>query len=333
NYHFMHMIVPDHSVSYLAMRYQYAAEGMASVGSKVSLFGYDTTSGWASLWEGTIDLNNPIDYDSFHHETMHTFGFSHDSGITYGWSHTFTQIVPKIYPLGVAPISVAPKYFFDIKQKDTNKLQLTFYQTSDAQNSNITVDMFSASKVFDTDFTIVKEDDDGDNQVTLIKNTNNFDRLILRTYADDSLEIASKVIDYKNYFLEIGKIAQDSNGSDYYAIGKQDWLNAYQVYEHNSSLTNFKTAVYDIYKGCRAILGGVSDVAYDANTSNIANYGDIIRDTIPTLKVVERKDAWYKFYVRDFSLEDDSDNWGDRLDYYTEPPIDDAYIMCIVPKE
>ena len=333
NYHFMHMIIPDHEVEYLAMRYQYAAEGMASMGGEASLFGYQGTSGWASLWEGTLDLNHPIDYQSTFHETMHTYGFDHDSGITYGWSRAFLQIVPTLYELAKAPSWHTPKYFFDTKLKEKDKIQVTFYKTSEASSSDITIDFFSAAELFDQDFQIVKESDDSSNQITLIRNNTLFDRLILRAYNDDdSLEIASKIIDFKDYFLEVGKIAQDSNGSDYYAIGKQDWLNAYQVYENNTSLTNFKTAVYDIYKGCRAILGKTSDVAYDENTTNIENYGDIIRDTIPTLKVVERKEAWYKYYVRDFSENNDSDNWGDRLEYYEEPPIDDAYIMCIVPK-
>jgi len=332
NYHFMHMISPDHNINILVMRYKYIAEGMGILGDRASLFGYKSTSGWVSLWEGTLDFSNSLDYDSFHHEIMHTYGFSHDSGITYGWSHTFAKTIPNLYQLAKAPVSNAPKYFFDTKLKDRDKIQLTFYKTSDSNGGNITVDFFSAVKIFNSDFRIVKESSDAPNQLTLIRKNSLFNRLILRVYGDDSLEIASRVIDYKDYFLEIGRVARDSKNSDYYALGKSDWLNAYQVYENDFTLKNFKTVIYDIEKGCKAIFGESSYVAFDKNTTNIENYGDIIRDKIPTLRVVERRGEWYQYYIRDFSLNNDESNWGEELPYKKEVSLDNAYIMCVVPK-
>ena len=82
------------------MRNRYRSEGVGG-GSSVKLNQYLTnTGGWASTWHSILNTDNAYSkrfYRTWFHEIAHAHGFSHASGMTYGFADYFaTDIVPSM---------------------------------------------------------------------------------------------------------------------------------------------------------------------------------------------------------------------------------------------
>jgi len=191
---FMEIVIPEHHTELRSMRYVYAAQGMAIVAGRASLLGGSSTSGWASEWEGSLDASIG-DYDTIHHEAMHTFGYHHSEGITYGWSHAMEKkIVNRFYTIGVAPVSHVPRYVFETKVVENKQLQITVHKTVLAGNDTLTFEVLSSSDATNKDYIFTKRDEDNENQITLIINDPNEARFFIRVFSEDSNEIMSQLI-------------------------------------------------------------------------------------------------------------------------------------------
>ena len=202
---FFGMIMPNHSTEMRAMRFQYAAEGMAGMPYLGSLTSSKIVGSWASIWEGAIYFedntgatSNP--FNTIHHEIMHSFGYDHESGMTYGWSFALEKVIPYFYTNNAQPIQNpttnpvvhAPKYIFKSKRLvDTNQIELKVYKTEDATQNDIIFEIFSATKLLGDD--ISQNVGDSSNTVVLTYKPKTLRRFFIAIYGSDSLEIMSKI--------------------------------------------------------------------------------------------------------------------------------------------
>lgn len=90
----------DHNLALKVMRNRYRSEGVGG-GRSVKLDQYLTnTGGWASTWHSILNPDNAYSkrfYRTWFHEIAHAHGFSHASGMTYGFADYFaTDIVPSM---------------------------------------------------------------------------------------------------------------------------------------------------------------------------------------------------------------------------------------------
>ncbi|UTZ38562.1 hypothetical protein HB763_18170 [Vibrio campbellii] len=90
----------DHNLKLKVMRNRYRSEGVGG-GSNVMLNQYLTnTGGWAATWHSILNPSNVYSerfYRTWFHEIAHAHGFSHASGMTYGFADYFAEnIVPQL---------------------------------------------------------------------------------------------------------------------------------------------------------------------------------------------------------------------------------------------
>ena len=145
---------------------------------------------------------DPHMYDSVHHESMHAKEYSHESGMTYGWSTfvgNYLQWNPnKPYEVKVNPEAIVPKYMFDMKKLSDNQLQLTLYNKNGMTDKDLTIEILSSTYLNNGDISVEKSATDANNQITITVHNGIKTRLIIRVYGDDSWEVMSKFVTF-NY--------------------------------------------------------------------------------------------------------------------------------------
>ncbi|MFA0080191.1 hypothetical protein ACFFUO_03830 [Vibrio artabrorum] len=84
--------IKDHALGMRVMRNKYSGAGMGGGGMPNLNESFSTAGGWGSVWQGSLDPNSPTyrgltnaNYNTVWHEGAHAYGFSHSSGMTYGF--------------------------------------------------------------------------------------------------------------------------------------------------------------------------------------------------------------------------------------------------------
>jgi hypothetical protein len=154
--------------------------------------GNKTSSGWASLWEGTLDLDGSSDYEYILHEIGHAYSNGHSTGMSYGWPYAFRKVVSTLYTVKELPIVHVPKYVFETKQISDTQTKIIVYKTSDANEDELTFELLSSEPLIGDDFVITETNED--NSVLLTSNGRTFTRIYIRVYGDDSEELMSKAL-------------------------------------------------------------------------------------------------------------------------------------------
>jgi hypothetical protein len=217
--HFYNFTMPEHHVNMRAMRYKYAAQGMARLTPVIPLIGSQGTSGWASLWEGTIDLDGRSDYEFILHEIGHSYSNDHETGMTYGWAHAFREVVRSQYTVKEYPIVHVPKYIFETKYISNTQTKIIVHKTSDANEDEITFELLSSTPLLKNDLTISSDNDD--NSVILNNKKSIITRLFVRVYGDDSKEIASQMIRPKEMYQS--HLITFADKREIHVINHDDW--------------------------------------------------------------------------------------------------------------
>ncbi|MCK5818110.1 MAG: DUF5011 domain-containing protein [Psychromonas sp.] len=191
-WHFYNFTMPEHHVKLRSMRYKYRGQGMAVKTYAIPLDGSRSSSGWASLWEGTLDLDGTNDYEHILHEIGHTYSNNHGSGMTYGWPFAFNQVVGTLYVVKRYPVVHVPKYIFETKTISSTETKIIVHKTPSANENRITFELLSSTPLISNDLSISAGGDY--NSVILTNNKEISTRLFIRVYGDDSREISSQLV-------------------------------------------------------------------------------------------------------------------------------------------
>ncbi len=196
---FFASLSPNNATGFQVMRYYYKVPGRAGV-PPFSTTGEISPDSWAAIWEGNLrliedgKLNTQL-YEHTEHESMHTHGMTHESGLTYGWTNFAGRLfIPKYYPNGEVAIFDAPKYIFDTKVTSKNTLEIMLYKTIDATKNSLKFDILSAKPNTSEDFIF---ENISENKIKLTLTNTVFPRFFIRVYGKDSDEFTSKFIDQK----------------------------------------------------------------------------------------------------------------------------------------
>lgn len=325
NENYFRVTMPNNHVKYSSMRYKYAAEGMGG-GRSGNLLGTSSGGHFASAWEGSlnIDKKGTNIYDTIHHEAMHGIGFSHASGMTYGWSHAIKQVVDKIYTVGENPVVEVPKYVFETKVLGKAKIQLTIHKTSEATEDEVIIELLSGTAVMDNQYSVEQSDNDENNQVTIAMDNELFTRFFLRVYASDSDELMSTMITPSD--METTYLASDENSSKaYHAITHENW-------ERGAKALNTTLKTNEAQEVCKLWIGSDASIAYQVDAELLNNKYKIAitnADWLESKNLLGRRAVWYQYLAYDYSNNGYSTTWKD----YNKLVNDDTLgILCVTPK-
>jgi len=156
-----------------------------------------TGTGWASIGSSIVKAEYNNSYEHYFHEMMHGVGFEHkagqNEGMTYGWSTVVRLAMTKLYGLGEVPVANVPKYVFTANRLDDNHVQVTAYQTEEATQSDLTVEIFSSKGLTNDDVHVEQTADDAENQMTMVTKNRADARHFFRLYASDSDEVMTLI--------------------------------------------------------------------------------------------------------------------------------------------
>lgn len=134
-----------HSLEMKVMRNYYRGEGMGGGWGGNTRFVKSEASGWASYWQSYLNPDDPSyrnlssnTYDTIFHEVAHAYGFSHDSGMTYGfaeqWAYHYSPNTLTQFELENISAPKLPDIYVDKKLSPNGNLELTFYHTNKQVN-------------------------------------------------------------------------------------------------------------------------------------------------------------------------------------------------------
>ncbi len=306
---------PNNHTEYRAMRYKYAAEGMAGLPNHFSTTGERNIGSWASLWEGSIRLVDDngnfkaSPYEYIEHETEHSHGMNHGSGLTYGWpNQARKQFIKKYYTDAKIPSVKAPKYIFDTKVLDKNHIELTLYKTNDATSSNLTFEIFAGNMWRSED---VSFEQLSQNSVKITLSDTVFPRFFIRVYGDDSDEFMSKFITPKEMVAETQSKVGSFNQNSYYLFSRAVW-------EAYSKFSSYRVSQSKSDKICK-ILSNNPDAhtAYRADVDVIDN--NLTRDNLDT--ILQGNDS-NRYFAQNVVYGDNSDGgwWRSYIYDFTNNP-------------
>ncbi len=325
NEKYFRVTMPNNHVKFSSMRFQYAAEGMGGGGSG-NLLGTKSGGHFASAWEGSINIDKKGTniYNTIHHEAMHAIGFSHASGMTYGWSHALKQVVDKFYNVGKNPVVDVPKYVFESKALGNDKIQLTVYKTSDASEDEVNIELLSGTAVTNDKYSVAQTDNDEPNQVTITVNDELFTRFFIRVYGADSDELMSKMI-VPSDLMGTTLLASDANGSkEYHAITHANW-------EKGAKALNLPLKSNETVPMCKLFLGADANIAYEVDAEKInSDFRAEMdgADWLESKKLIARRGVWYQYLAYDYSDGAYATSWKN----YNQLVNDDTLgILCVKP--
>ena len=297
NEKYFRVSMPNNHVKFSAMRYRYAAEGMGG-GRSGNLLGTNSGGHFASSWEGSIkfDNNRLLTYDTVHHEAMHAIGFSHASGMTYGWSYALRSAVSTFYTVGENPVVDVPNYVFETKLLNDTQVQLTVHKTSEATDDEVTIEVLSGTAVMDNEYTVEQADNDENNQVTLTMNKELLTRFFIRAYGSDSDEIMTKMITPKDSTRTF--LATDNNASkEYHLISHANW-------EKGAKALKLPIKTNESRPMCKLFVGIDAEIAYEVDAKKVnSDFRTEIdaMDWIESKKFLGRRGIWYQYLAYDYS--------------------------------
>jgi len=262
---FMKATLPNNLLTLKSSHYIHNNDGVGA-GERMSLIGTKQNRGWSSLWyEHLVPLEQSIlTFENkialFHHEMMHGRGFNHQSGMTYGFSNYIGSLLNDVEDT-YYPITEVPKYIFDIKYKEANKMLVTMYSTSSLPSNSFTAEILSVHPISMKHLT----SEDPHKFIIQTKNIPSI-RFYLRVYAEDSQDVMSKLI-YPYHFTSSLK-KEIGRNTKLYIIPHQNWkiINKYN---------NEKISMHPQYSKdlCIAWTGNMN--AKNENITNIETLDDI----------------------------------------------------------
>jgi hypothetical protein len=295
-------------------------------GRSGNLLGTRSGGSFASAWEGSIDFDKKGTgiYDTIHHEAMHGIGFSHSSGMTYGWSHAVKQTVTNFYTVGKNPVVDVPNYVFETKVLGKGKVQVTVHKTSDASEDEVNIELLSGTAVSNEKYSVEQSDNDENNQVTISVDNELFTRFFVRVYGADSDELMSKMI-VPSDLMGTTLIATDKNTSkEYHAISHENW-------EKGAKALNLTLKTNESRPICKLWLGADAEIAYqvDADKLNSDFRAEIDgADWLESKNLLGRRGVWYQYLAYDYSDGAYATTWKN----YNQLVNDDSLgILCVKP--
>ncbi len=322
NEKYFRVTMPNNHVKYSAMRFQYAAEGIGG-GRSGNLLGTSSGGHFASSWEGSIkyDNNRLSTYDTIHHEAMHGIGFSHSSGMTYGWSHALKSAIKAFYTVGENPVVDVPKYVFETKHIEGGKLQITVHKTSDASEDQINIDLLSGTAVTNEQYHVEQGANDAHNQVTITLDDDLFTRFFIRVYGADSDELMSQLITPQD-MTRTHLITNANTQKAYYAISHANW-------EKGAKALNLPLKTNEAQSVCKLWVGSSATIASQVDADKInSDYRLVIdnADWLPSKNLLGNRTVWYQYLAYDYSNGAYTKTWKD----YNKSVNDDTLgILCV----
>lgn len=224
---FMKATMPNNLMTLKSSSYMHQDNGVAS-GENISLMGTKENHGWASLWYEHLlphdhsEITTANTYSLLHHEMMHGRGFSHCSGMTYGFSSVVGKLIETSYDDNY-PVTEAPKYVFDVTFQEQNKMLLSVYTTSASQAHDLRLEILSAHPIEPTYSSGIHQHQG----IVTIDKTPSI-RFFLRLYDADSTQVMSQLI-YPSQFIQSSKQFNNQSKS-YHIIPHNNWK---EISEHN----------------------------------------------------------------------------------------------------
>lgn len=129
-------------------------------------------------------------YNVLHHELMHAYGYSHKSGMTYGFSDVVREAMTALYIFDSTPVLDLPKYVFTSQVLPGNKVLVTTYNTQ----SNLNSDELSIEFLSGVDNSIRVTQGEAENQFVLELKKPHDMRYLLRVYGSDSKQVMSQLM-------------------------------------------------------------------------------------------------------------------------------------------
>ncbi len=283
------------------------------------------------------DEINPAIYDVAHHELMHSFGFGHASGMTYGFSTALKQAVTTYLPYQNLQVVTLPNLYFNINATLNNDLSIDIFNANSKNMllaNEVTVEIFSPNSI-KVDF--YKKD----NKIILHFNELPVNRFFLRIYDNNSHQVMSKLI----YPLDFKSNQYISNGKKYFLVEYNQWKNIVskpanyaRMLGNNGSLKperallSYEMKVKDATSICRGWSGDL-----DAKTVNVNDipilYNSYLKDNIDSKKFFTRNRLYdlttYKYKDGDTSKQLETPISYDRSDELrTDTQMEEAYILC-----
>ena len=275
------------------MSFGYSAEGVMGGTGGGTNFGDSTKGGWIKLFYGYVQNTNSRvqTYKTFNHELMHNYGFSHSSGLTYGWSDNLIPILPKHYDIDVRVEENTPKYIFKTKNLDNNKIEVTIFKTNDAIENNIKLEVLSSEGLRDIDIDLSK-DLNSQNKIIVQLKQSEIRRFFVRVTASDSNEVQTTLIKpsdlFKVYFAK-----DEQNKREYYILN-------YDEVKDSIKNTNRTFTPANLGYICQAWLGFDSFIAYKSDIDFINNnYEEKIQNL--NIKLITRKIDYKTYLINDYT--------------------------------
>lgn len=154
---YLHNAIEDYKMEWKVMRNEYAAEGVGGGGGANISHSTSSSGGWASVWQNYVDENHNdfLDLNSYYynivfHEMSHGFGHSHKSGMTYGFSDSFSgEYLPTLDESERKQLgsNIIPGVLMDASVVEANKIKITFYSQEQLHEAPIDIQLISTSSM------------------------------------------------------------------------------------------------------------------------------------------------------------------------------------------
>ncbi|HIF9277602.1 TPA: putative Ig domain-containing protein [Photobacterium damselae] len=129
---YLSMGLEGHKLSMRAMRNVYRAEGVGGGGHADISYAESQGSGWASIWENYVDVNESVyrilPIKTLFHEIAHAYSFNHASGMTYGFADYMksTYIPQQEVDISSIPYLHSPDIIVNSVVENTNLVKFSF---------------------------------------------------------------------------------------------------------------------------------------------------------------------------------------------------------------
>lgn len=276
-------------------------------------------------------------YEVGHHELMHSFGFGHASGMTYGFSTAIKKAIVSYFDYTKPQINNLPNIFFKINANKDNNLIINVRHTDSKEQmlaDEVTVEILSPNSV-EADF--YKKD----NQILLHFGSIPVNRFFLRIYDANSHQVMSKLI----YPLDFKNNSYDTNTKKYFLVSYSQWkdivnkpANYARLQGDNGSLKaerallSYKMKAKEAENICKGWSGDLN-----AKTINLDDipmlFNRYLKDNIES-KIFFSHNKLYDLSNYNYQNGDQSEQLPPPLEYKasaklnSDSNMDSAYILC-----
>ena len=280
------------------------------------------------------EINSAI-YEVGNHEYMHSFGFGHSSGMTYGFSTALKEAIMEYFNYKKPQVLEMPNIIFQTKFEADNNLTLNFFSIDkNIDSDNIELEILSP-KPLDIDF--YKR---GDKVVLHFKKAPTY-RFFIRAYDKTGQQVMSKLI----YPLEFSKYKFDKDNKEYFLVSFNQWrdivtqaANYARMLGNNGDVNPDKPLLSDkiVAKEASSICKGWSG-NLNATTANLDDiplvYRDYLKQNAPSKKIFSNNNL-YDLTNYNYKDGDKAEQLPTPISYnpsdelYQDDRVDDAYILC-----